>query len=633
MESLKLRNHLNARLAPLFELARADRTKLGVRLFAAPEREGDPLADGALAGAFAGEEFFDAPLARYGIDDVRPVFQKTLVRYVTGLVDQRSMRQAILERPELVARWNLLTADVDPDGANAVDLRRILAELAATETMHKLQPRLHWPADVSPKDIAVALEHTRDKVAAPLAKAMHEGAFFVGDDGLIRGKAELYTREAPPLQRPNGETVPGGLMVEEELERALLKWSIAACALVVSIEKAVSASLHRPMIALDAGRPHHELLTGRLRVSAKKEVCVSPLEEEEGRCELHLPGQQVIQLLLPLEGESLSEAFTNAIRQWRSFIGLRHWAALQRLLSIEGGRSGRVRWKLEDHLDALGLSKRWREDPERRQAVATEVDLLTKMELAVYAPNGELRLRAPILSPTAKIDAKIEGPDGQKRWSLEGMELQINPLLYEGVRDRVTGKLGKHWHPAPAELAKIDHVRFPHAIALGLVLPIRWRWVWAENGQDHLTLEAAKLLHLAGISWIRGRPGRAWDTLDRTLEELQRIGELGHVEWCGEKHLLATKVRLYPADWILDRTVRGLTPVERKPIIAPVNGAELVEWRKEKGWSQVALAKELAVGIATVKRAERAPNESLGRALVEAFKNYPQRKLESDAKT
>jgi DNA-binding transcriptional regulator YiaG len=213
------------------------------------------------------------------------------------------------------------------------------------------------------------------------------------------------------------------------------------------------------------------------------------------------------------------------------------------------------------------------------------------------------------------------------------MELQINPMLYEGVRERGSGKLGKHWHPAPAELPKIDHVRFPHAIALGLVLPIRWRWVWAERGQDHLTLEASKLLNLAGIPWTRGRPRRAWDALDRTLEELQRIGELGRVEWCGEKHSLATMVRLYPADWILDRTVRGLTPVERKPIIAPVNGAELVEWRREKGWSQAVLAKEIGVGIATVKRAERAAKEPLGRALLEAFKSYPQRTLEKDAKT
>jgi hypothetical protein len=50
------------------------------------------------------------------------------------------------------------------------------------------------------------------------------------------------------------------------------------------------------------------------------------------------------------------------------------------------------------------------------------------------------------------------------------MELVIHPVLYEGVR-KASGEIGRLWAPAPMELARIDHIRQPHALALGLILP------------------------------------------------------------------------------------------------------------------------------------------------------------------
>ena len=68
------------------------------------------------------------------------------------------------------------------------------------------------------------------------------------------------------------------------------------------------------------------------------------------------------------------------------------------------------------------------------------------------------------------------------------MQLTINPLLYAGVREPGEhGRLGRNWHPAPVELAQVDDVRHPHTIALGLLLPIRWRLA-LEEGKDHITL-------------------------------------------------------------------------------------------------------------------------------------------------
>ena len=53
------------------------------------------------------------------------------------------------------------------------------------------------------------------------------------------------------------------------------------------------------------------------------------------------------------------ERVIHAVRDWRGWEGLRHWAALQCLLTI-AGRTGRIRWKLEDHMDALGYGERSR---------------------------------------------------------------------------------------------------------------------------------------------------------------------------------------------------------------------------------------------------------------------------------
>ncbi len=136
------------------------------------------------------------------------------------------------------------------------------------------------------------------------------------------------------------------------------------------------------------------------------------------------------------------------------------------------------------------------------------------MEIAVYHPDGSLRLRGPVLAITQRGEALRDAG-----WALEGLELVIHPALYEGVR-RSDGSIGRLWAPAPAELATIDHARFPYALALGLILPIRWRWD-AADGRDCLTLTGGKLLDTAGIVQSEHDPGRAWTALERNLAELQ----------------------------------------------------------------------------------------------------------------
>ncbi|MCX6954433.1 MAG: helix-turn-helix transcriptional regulator, partial [Verrucomicrobia bacterium] len=311
-----------------------------------------------------------------------------------------------------------------------------------------------------------------------------------------------------------------------------------------------------------------------------------------------------------------------AIRQWRSWHGLRHWAALQRLFTA-AGRTGRIRWNLNGHLDALGLSERSRRAPSMRRKIANEVEALTRLEIAVYNTDGSLRLRGPILAVTQRGEA-LRGSE----WALEGMELVIHPVLYEGVR-KTSGELGTLWTPAPVELAQLDERTHPYALALGLLLPIRWRWDHG-SGHDHIVLSGRKLLETAGIPLSAQNPFRAWQTLERNLEALQAIGGLGHVEWgAGEKHTLDGHCHLHPPTWVRDRLVHGLFPEEAGRDPELLTGADLAEWRRSLGLSQEALAGQLGLSERTIRRAETSPDQPLTSLLRKAIALFQGKELQS----
>lgn len=369
---------------------------------------------------------------------------------------------------------------------------------------------------------------------------------------------------------------------------------------------AIEEDRKRAFIAIDAGSANHRLVSGWRDLP--KDRRPRKVMVREGKAELIGPDNKTA---LSLNVQELPERIIHAVREWQGWQGLRHWAGLQ-LLFTKAGRTGRVRWALESHLDALGYIDRSRRDPKVRATVANEVEALTRMEVAVYNDDGTLRVRGPLLAVIQRGEAQAT-PDSE--WALEGMELVVHPVLYEGVRQE-DGSLGKHWAPAPAELASIHHGQFPHAIVLGLILPIRWRWD-AKDEREYLTLTGEKLLDTAGIEPCPHNPSRPWETLERNLAELQRVGGLGRWEWeAGEKHTPAGRCRLYPPQWIRDRLVHGITPIEPPPPVKiPRTGAELLKWRKDKGWTQPYAAKELDVSVRAVQLAEASPEAPLGRSL------------------
>ncbi len=451
-----------------------------------------------------------------------------------------------------------------------------------------------WPVNLALRDVATLLDQTRDPHARRLARAFLDGTLVPLQSGEVGTLASLLGENSP-------------LQVDDELRAATEHWDVHACVLMASAELDVREAQRRPAIALDAGSVHHELLSGWRDLPKDRRARKIPVRD--GWAEILYPGKQ---LGLRLSVQDLPERIVHAVREWKHWQGLRHWAALQ-LLFTDAGRTGRIRWTLDAHLDALGYGDRSRRDPKVRSTVASEVEALTRMELAVYHPDGTVRLRGPVLAVTQRGEA-MRGSE----WALEGLELVIHPVLYEGVRKN-SGEVGRLWAPAPLELARIDHVRHPHALALGLILPIRWRWALTED-IDYVTLTGAKLLEAAGIEIRNQKPGRSWTTLRQNLEALQRADGLGRYEWENNNEWsLLGRCRLYQPQWARERMVHGLMPSEKGPTPMILTGGEFSTWRKTKGWSQEEAALTLGVSRWTVMRAESSPDDALKGALQEAL--------------
>ena len=471
---------------------------------------------------------------------------------------------AVLARPGVAAHWPW------PEWATVLDL----------------MTNGYWPGAAAPLEVARWAQAQMNAVAKRLGDTDRPG------DGMV------WDAERGSL--PRSWTAEG------------LRYPAAGIALLHLAEREVEAGLRRPAVAIDAGKHHHALLEGwrdTPRDAVRHKAARGDFPMVDGRVELMLPGKAT-QLALPLPVDGLSATAVALLRQLRGAKGLRHWCALQRLLSVEGGRRGWVRWTLDEHLEAMGYNASTRDDPAKRAEAAAEVEELTRLELVVYDAGNTMRHRAPLLTVGSRFERIASS-----KWALEGMELRINELLYGGVR--TTSGVGKNWMPAPVELAKLDHVRNPYAHALGMLLAIRMRWDIGDGRSLRLT--GRSLLDLAGIPYAERRAADAWRKLERTLDALVGV-ELLTYAWDGDPWTLAALCEVHPAGWMMDRVGRGLVPIERPPAVIPRTGAELREWREARGWSQRQAAGKLGVSQSTLSKAEAKLEAELPLGVVSALK-------------
>ena len=539
-------------------------------------------------------------IAKAGLDGMAEELAAEVAFCVENFVDKK-LRTAVLARSEIIQLWPRPRREM---GAATFALQ------ALTTAIHELPKDEHPPShhlvgyvgDEKP----VVFYYWPGKAAPAVV------AEWARKSLNTMGRGEAMVEEAK-------RGVPSDIFLPQDGK--LYRIPVAGLALLYLAELDVREGSRKPVIAIDASKVHHDLVGG-MRDWPKdgqrhrgREIVNARIRSEDiiERVELLAPGGTV-QLHLPLPVlEGMQDHAIDALRSLRGAKGLRHWAALLRLFSVEGGRSGTYRWLLDEHLMAMGYDERQRRDPAVRADAANEVEALANLELAIYTQGGVLRERRRLLLETGRFERRVDA-----QYKLDGIEFQMNQRVFGGVRAS-TGEIGAKWMPAPVALATIDHIRFPYAHALGMLLAIRVRWRLDEHA-DHLAISGERLLQLAGIPFQTDRAERGWEKLRRSLDILVKVEQLDRYEWTTGAWSFAGICRIYPSSWLLDRAARGVLPEERPPDRdRPVNGRELKTWRERHGLSQRAMAQRLKVTQQAIAKAEGHPDVPLGHKLRTAF--------------
>ena len=377
----------------------------------------------------------------------------------------------------------------------------------------------------------------------------------------------------------------------------------AGLALVFLAERAVEADSRKPAMAWDAGRNHAEMVGAFALQPAQGSRGRRSLTRDGPRIELITPGRCVQLTLLDTDG--LHAAVVETLRAVLGPNGVRHWFAFQNVLS-EQGRTGCMRWTLDRHLEHMGYSAATRRRASFRAAAIAAVKLICGLELAVYDEGGQLRHRRRLLTVTEETDRR----QGQ-RWELDAIDLEINRSIYSGVGS--PRGLGSNWYPLPPALARINHQRFGPSLGIAAHLGTSLRLAWREDGRGHVDRTGRTLLERGAMTerFDPHNPGRTWEQLERNLGELVRVGLLDGWEWTRDPRTLDGVVRLPAADWLQDRTVRGVPVLEPPPAPRVFTGADLRDWRKGLGLTQADAAERLGVAERTVRAAEAKPDKSL----------------------
>lgn len=551
-------------------------------------------------------------LVRNGQEDLVGLMTRQVLAGVHELVHPKLAVSVLRRFESIVQRWPrpLMTASAAAFGLHG--LTGILktpppGEHVPDQILLGYQPDTEkpifffaWPPEVAPLDVVtwarVALNRASPGLGDQALDVVRSGRFPVLD-----------------------------LTLPHEAER--IPFPVGGLAVLYLAEQNVREGLKRPFIAVSATKEHEALVTGWRDVPTAgphhRSVpnLTGAIIEGKIRLELLTPGRP-IQLHLFSE-QSVEESMIDGLRQVLSQEGIRHYVAWLRLLSVEGGRRGWVRYRVDDHLAALGYNHTMREDPAIRAKAARFMEMFTTFEVALADETGRYFSRRSLILVGERFGRLDHG-----RETLEGMELKANELLYGGVRTS-TGEIGKLWAPAPVELAKVSHRDFRHIHAMGLILPMRFRWALG-NGQQHLALSGAKLRDLGAFKEQRLNPGRMWPDIRRHLDKLVEIGILERYQWLDEREAWteAGFVRLFPAEWMYDRVVHRLEHVETpaRPVDTPLTGADLKAFRTERQWSQRKAATILGVTNGAISQAEAKPAEPLGhkiRAAVLALRDPP----------
>lgn len=536
---------------------------------------------------------------RVKLDRLCAIVVRSIQDAANELISDPGIRSAACIR--LAAFWPLSWHS----GKAATGEHEALLALDSSEDDNLCGPVL-WPADITPEDLASALDGSNDARAVWLARALRRGIVERRIDG----------RDVQPTQYD-------GTLTRKDLDALTLTHTAVCVARAVTNVRRDQRVAMTPISATHHANAALDLIRGSapgIGYKAKSNLsfvldCGPYQTKAQPRGQLEFAFQAPVQNA----PDAKSAILSILARDKENALG--DWLALHVLASRAGG-SGSFVWTWPAHREITRWGERIRSknvtDRDARSQVEAWLRRLEKAILRVSLPNKKGG-KDYVRMPGTLIEILAGSEDKNER--LDAAKISINPVLYIGAND-------PYFTHIPETALKLDAM--PLRVCVALMLR-------ARHNVDHGGTIDERAEVLWNMSGIEGRTNVKRDeTFRRALDALRDAGMIetwGHDE---RDELTERRFMVAPSAAWLDRTVLGIPSAppmlalpQRAPLAlassnaqassdvqAPLTGESLRAWRKSQGITQIAAAQALGVSRDSIVRAEKKTDESLSGSLL-----------------
>lgn len=477
----------------------------------------------------------------------------------------RELQIATLSRAELPGRWPF--------------------QGPLAEAMGRLEGVLEWPGEAAPLDVAM---WARERLNA-----------------LAKGAGDRAVEVAKTSQEWLPDTIPADAGVTD-----------GELALLFLTERGVRDASSTRAVKMSAHREAHAVV-GMLASGAPPKDKSKPSRWDRSRSglrkatrtyELVWGGKRTpLQLaLLPDEtGPSLEGAVVRSILDMLAADGVRDWIVLHRMAG-EQGSTGLFRWSWADHRDRTDYARRIASknatDAQLCQEVLARLWRLKMAELRIEHRYDDGRVDWVRVGDHGLIDIPAGRDEllGEDRMT-HVAAIQINARLYAGAHASSNKPLFALVPEAALTLPAME-------LRLATLLSFQWTY---NDGSSRLL--ARTLWEYAGIRDGLSTDRKRWPDARRALDRaLERAGKAIGIDWTVEGEGAEALYTIRAPTWWADRALRGVPPqLPKGQAGVPRTGAELREWRQERGLTLRDLSAAIEVPRSTLSDVENRPDLAL----------------------
>lgn len=478
-----------------------------------------------------------------------------------------------------------------------------------------------WPADITPEDLAIALDSSNDGRAQWIARAIRQGIVWRREDGsplrdergqlLFSDVGNVRARGLPAWPRED-EFVDG--TPRDALDALRITIPAVCIARAVTHVRRDQRVPHLPFPSSHHARTALTLVSGRSSAikfepresKASFALECGPYTSDIPRGQLAFPFPANV-----VQANDARRAILSILARDRES-ALHDWLALH-VLASRSGQSGQFVWTWEAHREIAQWATRIKTKNVTNQNALREVSerlkRWDKSILRAWLPRDKgkkdfVRLPGTLL----ELSAGTEDAAG----NIERAIIRINPALYLEPN-------GGHYTHIDERALHLDANTLRVCVSIAFV---------ARDARDNGGLVDCSGQLLWDSAGIEGKNDAIRDEhLRRSLDALRRADIIASWEADGAEGTPDRRYIIAPSNAWIDRTVLGIPPAPTAVALLPsetrnelpATGDDLRAWREARGITQAQAAGMLGTSESTIRRAERKGSDSLSRALIRAL--------------